>query len=314
MPEKPIVNWEEQQAKKSAAKGETVPAKRPVTKAEAAPAENSVVQAADKPIKKPVAQAEAAAAPAAHSTLQTFVATQEAKDKASTNRIIAVILWVLGLGCEAAVIYFLLKGTFNLHNTLSWVILIGLLVADLILVVVGSMLWKKANRLDPASKKEKLRFFVQNQLGAIIAIIAFLPVVIVIFTDKNLEGKQKGVLGAVACVALVAAVLLGINFNPPSVEQYSEQANEVVALTGQNLVYFTTYGSVYHLYSDCTYLTRATTGTVYSGTVQDAHAQSSAITESTLCSVCKARAEAARGISLAPDASASPAAAETPAA
>ena len=100
------------------------------------------------------------------------------------------------------------------------IMLIVLIVIALIFAVAGNLLWKKANRLDPASKKEKFKFWVQNQLGAIISAIAFLPLVILILTDKNIDGKQKGILGAIAGAALLIGVGTGIDFNPASVEQY----------------------------------------------------------------------------------------------
>ena len=66
---------------------------------------------------------------------------------------------------------------------MTW--LIVFIALDLIFVVIGSLLWKKANRLNPASEKNGFKFFVQNQLGLIIAVIAFLPIVIMVFTNKN---------------------------------------------------------------------------------------------------------------------------------
>jgi len=154
-------------------------------------------------------------------------------------------------------------------------------------VIVGSMIWKKANRLDPASKKDKTRFFIQNQLGAIISIIAFLPLVILIFTDKDLSGKQKGIVGAIAIVALVGAGLLSADFNPPSVEQYTDQINQVESLTGQNDVYWTKSGTHYHLYADCYTINRDATTEIYEGTVQQARELKN-ITD--LCSICENRA------------------------
>ena len=51
--------------------------------------------------------------------------------------------------------------------------LIVFIAADLLFVIVGSVLWKKANRFNPASKKQKIKFFLQNQLGLIVSVIAF---------------------------------------------------------------------------------------------------------------------------------------------
>ncbi len=65
------------------------------------------------------------------------------------------------------------------------------MVVDLVLVVIGSMLWKKSNRLDPASEKNKFMFFMQSQLGLVVSAIAFLPLIIFILTSKNLDKKQK---------------------------------------------------------------------------------------------------------------------------
>ena len=176
---------------------------------------------------------------------RVFTPTAESKGRASTLRLVAALLWVMAIAAEVGAIVLLKR------PPVSMVWLIVFIVVDLALAVAGSLLWKKANRLDPASTKDKFRFFVQNQLGAIIAVVAFLPLVIFIFTDKNLQGKQKGILGAVAIVALLIATVLGIDFNPPSVEQYTQQTNEIEALTGKNSVYWTKAGNRYHIYADC---------------------------------------------------------------
>ena len=107
---------------------------------------------------------------------------------------------------------------------LTW--LIVAIVVILILAITGSMLWKKANRLDPASEKDKVRFFIQNQLGAIMAVLAFLPLVILIFANKDVDGKTKGIAGSIAVVALLIAGITGADFSPPSVEQYTKEINE----------------------------------------------------------------------------------------
>jgi len=214
---------------------------------------------------------------------RTFTPTAEAKKRAGTRRLIAILAWIVAIACEAGAIYLLQKPPVNT----TW--LIVLIAVDLIFVVIGSLLWKKANRLDPASEKQKIKFFVQNQLGVIIAVIAFLPLVILIFTNKNLSGKQKGLVGTIAIIALVVAGILGVDLNPPSVEQYAAQTAEVESLTGgRNFVYWTKSGTKYHIYSDCHAINRKATDKIFEGTVAQARELKN-ITE--LCSFCRNRAE-----------------------
>ena len=139
-----------------------------------------------------------------------FIASDENKGKAKSLRLFAIISWIVAIGLEIGAILLLRKPPVNT----TW--LIVLIVADLIFAVIGSLLWKKSNRLDPASEKDKIKFFIQNQLGVIISVIAFLPLVILIFTNKNMKGKQKGIVGAIAVIALLIAGITGIDFNPPS--------------------------------------------------------------------------------------------------
>ena len=142
--------------------------------------------------------------PSAPRETKPFVVTEESKSKAVTFRIIAAVCWILAIGFEVLAIMKLQQAPVN--TTL----LIVFIAADLVLAIAGSLLWKKANRFSPASEKDKVKFFIQNQLGLIIAIIAFLPLVILIFTNKNMDGKQKTLVGAVAVIALVVAGLFGI--------------------------------------------------------------------------------------------------------
>lgn len=195
----------------------------------------------------------------------TFVPTAESKSKATNLRIFAIISFLVAIGFEIWAIMLLQKPPVST----AW--LIGLIVADLIFAVIGSVLWQKANRLDPASERDKFRFFVQNQLGLIIAIIAFLPLVILIFTNKNLTGKQKALAGSVGVIALLIASVVGIDFNPPSQEQYAEQTKEVETLmNGVNHVYWTKSGKSYHLYQDCSYINTDRTAEIFEGTVAQA--------------------------------------------
>ncbi|MBN2612875.1 MAG: hypothetical protein JXB00_15065 [Bacteroidales bacterium] len=224
----------------------------------------------------------------ATSEKKTFVASDESKSKAKTLRLIAIASWLIAIGIEVVAILQLRKPEVN--TTL----LIILIAGALIFAVIGSLLWKKANRLDPASEKDKVKFFIQNQLGLIMSIIAFLPLVILIFTNKNMSGKQKGLIGTIAIAALVIAGIFGIDFNPPSIEQYTEQTEEVKALNdGVNHVYWTKSGKSYHLYPDCSYINTDRTTEIFEGTVAQARELKN-ITD--LCDRCEKRARKEKGL------------------
>src|SRR3982751_3966664 len=101
---------------------------------------------------------------------KAWAATQDQKGAAKKLRIYAALAWVVAIGTEIAGIVFLKQGKFNDGNL---VLLIGILVVIAAFAIGGSLMWKAANRHDPASKADGFRFFVQNQLGAIITVIAF---------------------------------------------------------------------------------------------------------------------------------------------
>lgn len=150
-------------------------------------------------------------------------ATQDQKAKAKNLRLMASGSWFVAIATEVATIVLLLKDTFNSGGL---VLLIGLLVVIAIFAMLGSVLWKKSNRHDPATKAEPFKFFVQNQLGAIITVIAFLPLLALIFLDKDMDPKNKKIAGAVGVVLAVLATTVGIDFKPPSTEQYTQDMNE----------------------------------------------------------------------------------------
>ncbi|CAN5280841.1 hypothetical protein BH11ACT4_BH11ACT4_20300 [soil metagenome] len=194
--------------------------------------------------------------------------TPQAKSQATTFRIIAVVLWALAIGTEAFEVFWVLK-----QNPVNMFLLIGLLVAIGLLAVGGSLLWKRANVLDPASKTDTVRFFVRNQLGAIITVVAFLPLIVLIFTNKNMDGKQKGIAGAIGIVLLLVAGYFGTSINPPSTQQYTQETQLVEQYTGQDLVYWTKAGKVYHLCQDASAVNlESKDNQIYSGTVAEAHA------------------------------------------
>ncbi|WP_258132500.1 hypothetical protein [Microbacterium sp. MYb72] len=196
--------------------------------------------------------------------------TAEAKSKATTFRWIAAVLWAVAIASEAVAIFWLLRqrdyvgedgvlvrdpdtgllsdpGVTAQFPQWAFITLLVMLVVIAALSITGSLLWKKANRLDPARKSETLRFFVQNQLGAIIAIVAFLPLIILIFLNKDMNKGQKATAGIVGIALAVLATVIGVDFNPPSVEQYTADQSAVIQLLGKDEVVWVDGGSVYHV-------------------------------------------------------------------
>lgn len=150
-------------------------------------------------------------------------ATQDQGAAAKRLRIFAALSWIVAIGGEAVGIVLLYKHTFDQGNL---ALLIGILVGIAIFAIAGSFMWKAANKHDPARKSEKFKFFVQNQLGAIITLIAFLPLIVLIFMDKDMDPKNKKIAGGVGVVVALIATLMGVSYNPPSVEQYTQDMNK----------------------------------------------------------------------------------------
>lgn len=189
--------------------------------------------------------------------------TKEARhERATGKRIIAIVFWVLAIACE--VVFFLTLNKTIYIKDYQLYVQIGALVLDLIFVIIGSQFWKRANDVDPASDANSVKFFLQNQMGLIVSILAFVPIVIVLLTNKDLDKKTKQVLVPVAAVALVLASLLSIDWNPISEEEYQATAQ---ALKGET-VYYTQFGKSYHLDPDCRALKNSSV--VYEGTIEEA--------------------------------------------
>jgi len=153
-------------------------------------------------------------------------ATHDQQSAASRLRLFAVLAWIVAIAGEAVAIVLLYRHKFD-HGNLP--LLIGILVGIAVFAIAGNLLWKAANRHDPASRAQAFKFFVQNQLGAIITLVAFVPLVVLIFMDKDMDPKNKKIAGGVGAVLAVIAALIGVSYKPPSVEQYTQDMNQCAA-------------------------------------------------------------------------------------
>src|SRR5437764_13289709 len=153
-------------------------------------------------------------------------ATHGQQSAATRLRIFAALSWIVAIGGEVAGIVLLRQHKFD-HGNLP--LLIGILVGIALFAIAGSLMWKAANRQDPARQSDTARFFFQNQLGAIMTVIAFLPLLVLIFIDKDMDPKNKKIAGGLGAVLAVAATLIGVSWNPPSVEQYTKDMNTCAA-------------------------------------------------------------------------------------
>lgn len=190
---------------------------------------------------------------------------KEPKPRATGLRITAFVLWFLAIACEVLCILYL-NGTFYIpaETIAPMTLLIIGIAADLVLVIIGSQLWKKANHISPISKKNKVKFFLWNQMGLIMAVIAFMPLVILLLKDKNLDAKTRKVVSVVAAIALLIAGAASIDYSPVSEEDFLEAQ----ATYGDGTVYWTTFGKSYHVDPDCHTLSRSRT--LYEGTIEEA--------------------------------------------
>ncbi|MBQ6074632.1 MAG: hypothetical protein IJK86_00585 [Lachnospiraceae bacterium] len=208
---------------------------------------------------------------------------------ATGYRVGAIILWVLALVCEVLAILLLFgKISITFMNTL--VCLIIFIVLDLVFLIIGSQLWKKANHIKPASKKNPTKFWLWNNMGLIVAVLCFCPLIVLLLTNKDLDKKTKTIAVVAAAVALLIGGAASIDYNPISAE---EKEAAQVALEG-TAVYWTPYGKVYHTHvideamghttedgKDCPYLNRSDSLT--RGTVEEAIAAG----KTKLCSYCQ---------------------------
>ncbi len=199
-------------------------------------------------------------------------------------RIGAVILWVVALAFEVLAIALILEKLLILPQIAPLYKGIAALVLDLICVVIGSQLWKKANHIDPASQKNAVKFWLWNNMGVIVSAVAFLPFIIILLTNKDADKKTKAVGAVVAAVFLAISGLASYDWNPLSQEAVEQ------AQMGSD-VYWTAHGKKFHLYEDCQALDRSeelTTGTAE---------QAIEAGKGTVCKFCEKRYEKERTLS-----------------
>ena len=192
-------------------------------------------------------------------------------------RVGAVILWVAAIAFELLA-WFVFIGKVNLTFLPVTAQLIAFLVLDLICVIIGSLLWKKANHIKPASEKNKTLFWFWNNMGLIVCAFAFVPFIILALTNKNADKKTKTIAVVAAAIALLIGGATSIEYNPVSQEQ-----QQAAMATIEGKVLWAPFGKVYHIDETCQALNQSETLT--EGTVEEAIADG----RTRLCAFCAKR-------------------------
>lgn len=193
-------------------------------------------------------------------------------------RIGAVALWVVAFIFEVLAVLVVFGKIHLTFLPVLWQLII-LLVLDLICVIVGAQLWKKANHIDPVSEKNKAKFWLWNNMGVIACVIAFVPVIILMLLNKDLDKRTKVIATIVAIVALLIGGAASYDYNPVS----SEQLQAAETALADTTVFWAPFGKVYHTHEDCQTLNQSETLTY--GTVD----QAIAANRTRLCSFCAKR-------------------------
>jgi len=187
-----------------------------------------------------------------------------AEGKSATGlRIGAILLWVAALVCEIMAI--------RMFNLADETLAIVFIVADAITCIIGSLLWKRSNKIDPPSKKNKFTFFLKSQLGLIACLICFIPLGILLLKNQDLSAKSKKLIAIIAAVCFVATAGTSIDYAPVSAEEVA-QAEAVAATSGNydGSVYWTRWGKSYHFDKDCQSLRNTKAENLYNGSLANA--------------------------------------------
>ena len=215
---------------------------------------NTAAEEAAKKALETVEKEKAAKKTARASKEEILAAT---KKNARPYRILAFVFWFLALAAEVmAILVFAKKIDIPTITTTAessypvgwWITWIAFLVLDLIFLIIGSSCWKKGNHLDPASAKNKTRFWLHNNLGIFVAALCFIPFIIIALLDKNADKKAKTWAAVIAAVALALGVTTSIDYNPISQEEMLNNA------ATYEKVYWLDKGEVFHAFDECQYV------------------------------------------------------------
>jgi hypothetical protein len=114
----------------------------------------------------------------------------------------------------------------------------------------------------------------------VVCCFAFVPFIILLLTNKEIDQKTKTIAVVAAAIALLIGGATSIDYNPVSAEQ-QEAAMEAIV----DDVYWSPFGKVYHTHDDCQALNQSEQLTY--GTVEQAIAAG----RTRLCSFCAKRDE-----------------------
>ncbi|MBR1457021.1 MAG: hypothetical protein IJ594_07685 [Oscillospiraceae bacterium] len=229
------------------------------------------------PKKKKIVSADTGEEVAAGSKKRPAAVQAAPVGNATGLRVGAIILWVFAIVFEILGVL-VLFGKINLKFMPQMYQLILFIVLDLACVIIGSQLWKKANHIKPASEKNPTLFWLWNNMGVIVCAFAFVPFIILLLTNKNVDKKTKTIATVAAIIALLIGGATSIDYNPVSAEQ-QEAAMEAIV----DDVYWSPFGKVYHTHDDCQALNQSEQLTY--GTVEQAIAEG----RTRLCSFCAKR-------------------------
>ena len=193
-------------------------------------------------------------------------------------RIAAVLFWVVALALEVLAIALILEKLLILPKIDPLYKGIAALALDMIFVIIGAQFWKKANHIDPASQKNAVKFWLWNNMGVIVAAVAFIPFIILLLTNKEADKKTKVVGTVVAAIFLAISGLASYDWNPVSQEA-------VIAATKGQSVYWTEHGKKFHTHDDCQALDRSET--LINGSAKEAMDSG----RGTICKFCEKRDE-----------------------